>query len=260
MNTQLERADIFANLHIAGDPLIIYNAWDGGSAKTIASAGAKVIATGDHPVGFSHGYSNDNFADFTFDTYLVTIKEIALQAGDLPYSVDINNANNLSGDALKSRIRIILETGAVGVNYEDGPSSEGGLQPIEEQAARIQTIRSQADELGIPLFINARTNAFIDAAPEEHAGLLDEVIQRAAAYKAAGANGFFAPGLSDIELITKLCSSVDMPVNIIRLPGTPSAKELADVGVSRISYGPVPQMTMSAWLKDQATAALNGEQ
>ena len=253
------KATTFTELHIKGDPIIIYNAWDGGSAKTIASCGAKAIATGDHPVGFAHGFGNDDFDDFTFDIYLPTIREIARSAGDLPYSVDINNANGLTGDQLIERIHVILETGAVGINYEDGPDENGGVLSTEEQAARIKTIRETADAAGVPLFINARTNIFIQAASAQHAALLDEAVARAEAYAAAGASGFFVPGLMDIDLITQLTARVAIPVNIIHLAGAPSTKELASAGVARVSYGPMPQIAMTEWLTRQATTALHGD-
>jgi 2-methylisocitrate lyase-like PEP mutase family enzyme len=259
MTTQTDKAHAFANLHVKGSPVIIYNAWDAGSAKTIASAGAKAIATGDHPVGFAHGFGNDDFADFTFETYLSTIKEISKRVEELPFSVDINNANELIGEELKDRIKTILDSGAVGINFEDSFSDGGGVQTIDEQATRIRTIRVAANGIGVPLFINARTDIFAQAKPEEHEGLIDEAVKRAESYKAAGADGFFVPGLLDLGLITKLVERVELPVNIIKFPGAPSTKELASAGVARISYGPVPQMAMSEWLKGQATAAFEGQ-
>lgn len=258
MMDQSSKAKLFTELHVKGEPLIIYNAWDGGSARTIAGCGAKAIATGDHPVGFAHGFSKDDFAGFTFEIYLTTIKEIAGRIGELPYSVDINNADGLVGEDLKERIRTVIQAGAVGINYEDSGANEEVLS-IKDQVERLQTIRTTADEAGVPLFINARTNIFITSDKSQHAGLLDEAVERADAYKTAGASGFFAPGLNDLELITQLVSRVDMPVNIIRLPGAPGTKELAAANVARVSFGPVPQMAMTEWLKDQATTALNGD-
>jgi 2-methylisocitrate lyase-like PEP mutase family enzyme len=259
MPDQITRAKTFADLHIKGNPVIIYNVWDAGSAKTIAGCGAKAIATGDHPVGFAHGYGQDDFADFTFDIYLPTIREVAKRIGSLPLSVDINNANGLVGDELRERINIILEVGAVGINYEDQLPDGSGVQTIEEQVARIKTIRQVADTAGIPLFINARTDIFAKADKTEHAGLIEEAVNRAEAYKSAGGNGFFVPGLMDLDLISQLCERIELPVNIIRLPGAPSSKELTAAGVGRISYGPVPQMQMTEWLKEQASAALHCE-
>lgn len=259
MKSQAEKADEFARLHVKGSPIIIYNAWDGGSAKAIAASGAKAIATGDHPVGFAHGFGDEDFADFTFEIYLPTIKEIAKRAGELPFSVDINNANELTGPELQQRIKTVLEAGAVGINFEDSFTDGSGLQKVEEQADRIRTIRAVADEIGVPLFINARTDMFVLADKAEHAGLLEDAVLRAKAYQDAGASGFFVPGLLDLDLIRQLTDRVELPVNIIRLPGAPSSKELASAGVGRISYGPVPQLAMTEWLKQQAGAALNSE-
>lgn len=254
---QTTKAEAFAALHTPEKPLIIYNAWDAGSAKAIAEAGAKAIATGDHPVGFSHGFTEDDFAGFSFETYFLTIKEIASRIGDLPLSVDISNAEGLDEKALKDRIKSLLEIGVVGINFEDRLSDDSGVLATEEQANRIAIIRSAAEEYGVPLFINARTDIFFLSDPSEHAGLLDEAVRRAEAYKAAGANGFFTPKLLDISLIAQLCERSPLPVNIIRLPGAPTTAELREAGVSRISYGPVVQMEMIEWLKAKAKGALN---
>lgn len=259
MIDQAERARIFADLHIKGDPLIIYNVWDGGSAKTVAGCGAKAIATGDHPVGYAHGYGDDDFDDFSFDTYLLTIKEIASRVGDLPFSVDISNGQGLSLEELKARVKTVLDAGAIGINFEDRLPDSSGVLPIDEQVEKLTAIRAAADEYGVPLFINARTDLFSTSEASVHASLIDEAIQRAEAYKAAGANGLFVPKLNDIELITRLCGQSVLPVNIIRLPGAPSTSELASAGVSRVSYGPVPRLEMTEWLKQKATAALQGE-
>lgn len=259
MTDQSSKAKIFTELHVKGEPLIIYNAWDGGSAKTIASCGAKAIATGDHPVGFAHGFGEDDFAGFTFEIYLTTIKEIASRIGDLPYSVDINNADGLVDEALIERIKTIIQTGAVGINFEDVGAGDNEVLPIEGQVERLQTIRAAADGLDVPLFINARTDIFILSDESQHEALLDVAVERADAYGAAGANGFFVPGLKDLGLIKQLVSRVSLPVNIIRLPGSPSTQELAEAGVARVSFGPVPQIAMTEWLKQEATTALNGD-
>ena len=259
MTSQINKATEFKNLHIKGSPIIIYNAWDAGSAKSIAKAGAKAIATGDHPVGFAHGFGDDDFTDFTFDMYLVTIKEIAKRVGNLPLSIDINNANELVGSALMDRVKTVIDAGAVGINFEDSFTDGSGVQTIDEQVDRIKTIRIAADELSVPLFINARTDIFAQSDPVHHKKHLDEAVERAAAFKNAGADGFFVPGLLDLKLIKKLVESVELPVNIIKFPGSPTTKELAEVGVSRISYGPVPQIAMSNWLVDQAMKAIRGE-
>jgi 2-methylisocitrate lyase-like PEP mutase family enzyme len=259
MSDQKTRAKQFTELHKKGDPVIIYNAWDGGSAKAIEDAGARAIATGDHPVGFSHGYTSEDFNEFTFDLYMTTIKDIA-RVVEVPFSVDISSGEGLILSGLKDRVKMLLKIGVVGINFEDRLDDSSGIKHIEEQVERIKAIRETSEEFGVPLFINARSDIFSTAkSKDEHAGLIDRAVERAKAYKEAGGSGFFVPGLVDIELIKKLCEQSELPVNIIRIPGAPSTKELAEAGVGRISYGPVVQLQMIEWLKKQAILALNGE-
>ena len=256
---QQARALKFKELHVKGDPIILFNAWDGGTAKAIADCGAKAIATGDHPVGFAHGFTDDDFEDFTFDIYLGTVREIIKRIGDLPFSMDISNGEGLTMDQLQERIRIVLDAGVVGINFEDRLPDSSGVIPIADQVLKIEAIRAAAKDYGVELFINARTDLF-STSNDDPRSLLEEAVKRAEAFQAAGADGFFAPVLTDIEFIKRLVSDIELPLNIIKIPNAPSTKELADVGVARISYGPIPQVRMTEWLKGQATTALRGEE
>lgn len=259
MPGQRERAELFTSLHVPGDPLIIYNVWDAGSAKAVAAAGAKAIATGDHPVGFAHGYDNDDFADFTFDSYLGTIREIAGRIDDLPFSVDISNGQDLDLAGLQDRVRTLLDLGVVGVNFEDRLQDSSGVRPAAEQAERIAAIVEAGASAGVPVHVNARTDLFSTAGDTPAADLIDEAVQRGAAYREAGAGSLFTPRLLDLEVIQHLTKASVLPLNIIRLPGAPSTRELAGAGVARVSYGPVAQMRTMAWVTEQAKAALAGE-
>ena len=129
------------------------------------------------------------------------------------------------------------------------------MYSVEQQQTRIAAIREAADAMSIPLFINARTDVFLKNGPATHAEHFDEASVRANAYAAAGASGFFAPGLKDPELIRRLCSLSPLPVNIMVMADTPSNKEMADLGVARISYGPGPYRKMIGALKLAAVAA-----
>lgn len=259
MSGQRERAEHFTALHVKGDPLIIYNVWDAGSAKAVAAAGAKAIATGDHPVGFAHGYDLDDFGEFTFDMYLVTIREIAARIGDLPFSVDISNGGGLDGTGLRERLRVLLDLGVVGVNFEDRLDDSSGVRPAAEQAERIAALIEEATVAGVPLHVNARTDLFSTAGDTPPAELLDEAVERAEAYQRAGARSLFTPRLLDLHVIRSLAERIDLPLNIIRLPGAPSTRELASAGVARVSYGPVAQTRTMAWVTEQAKAALASE-
>jgi len=111
--------------------------------------------------------------------------------------------------------------------------------------------------VGTDFFINARTDLFLKAKAEAHdAALADQAIGRGKAYAAAGANGYFIPGLADLELVERICRVVPIPVNAMHLPGGPSRADWASAGIARVSHGPFPFMAMQAWLEAEARAAL----
>ena len=125
------------------------------------------------------------------------------------------------------------------------------------QAARVGACRATADGAGQPaFFVNARCDLFLKSKPEEHdEAMLGEVLERAAAYAGAGADGFFAPGLVDESLIGRLCEKATLPVNVLVFPATPPAPRLAELGVARISHGPGPWRRAMAALEEAARAA-----
>ena len=120
-----------------------------------------------------------------------------------------------------------------------------GLHSEADQVKRIQAARAAATEFGVDLFINARTDLFLKEGNREwHAGLMPQALERLAAYTEAGASGYFIPALVDPELIGRICDAATIPVNVLMMPGCPSAQELADLGVARISHGPWPYRRM----------------
>lgn len=252
MTTQKEKAEQFNNLHIKGEPLILFNIWDAGSAKAVAESGAKAIATGSHSVAAAFGYTDGQ--DLPLNDAIANIERI-VRAVDVPVTLDFEGGYAAEPNGLRSNIERVLATGAVGINFEDQIVGGDGLYSIDEQSSRIAAIRETADAASIPFFVNARTDVFLKTPPEDHTvEKLEEAITRAAAYAEAGASGLFAPGLKDAELIRKLCERVSLPVNIMVMPTTPSTREMAALGVARISYGPGPYRQMIETLK---TAAAN---
>ncbi len=250
---QKEKAETFKSLHVKGTPVILYNIWDAGSARTLEQAGAKAIATGSWSVAAAHGY--DDGEAIPLELVLTNIKRI-VESVALPVTLDFETgyATELSG--LKENIRNVIAAGAIGINFEDRIMGGRELQTIETQSARVKAIREAADETSIPLFINARTDVFLKTYPAQHnESELDEALRRAEAYAEAGASGLFAPGLRDPELIEKLCDRSSLPVNILVLPDTPPAKTMAQLGVARISHGAAPYRQMSAALKEAAEKA-----
>ncbi|MFL6466656.1 MAG: isocitrate lyase/phosphoenolpyruvate mutase family protein [Pyrinomonadaceae bacterium] len=235
MNNQVERAKEFSDLHVKGDPLIVFNVWDAGTAKAAADIGAKAIATGSYAVAMANGFEDGE--SMPLELVLANLGRI-VSSVDLPVSLDFEGGYAREQDGLAENIKKVIEARAIGINFEDRIVAGEGIYCVEEQAARINAIRSAADEVSVQLFINARTDIFLSrdtsTHTEEH---LNESIERAHAYAEAGASGFFAPALINPDFIGKLCAESPLPVNILVWPGAPSSKELADLGVARISYG-----------------------
>lgn len=225
----------FAALHRAGDPLVLFNVWDAGSAVAVARAGARAIATGSHSLAGAQGY--DDGEHIPFSRLVVTAKQIA-DAVDLPITIDMEAgyATNLAD--LAHNADALTHAGVIGCNIEDRLIRAGGLRAIDEQAERIATVNAEG------LFVNARTDVFLSPLMEgkdpNQVELVYAAIERASAYRSAGAGSFFIPGLSDPDLIAQTCDKVALPVNVMRMPGMVSNHELANLGVARISYGGAP--------------------
>ncbi|MEI2300789.1 isocitrate lyase/PEP mutase family protein [Ensifer sp. MJa1] len=249
--TEKEKAIAFAALHQKGDPLVLYNIWDAGSAKAVADAGAKALATGSWSVAAAHGFGDGEKVPME---WLAEIARLIVASTELPLTVDFEGAYSEDPETGAANVSRILDAGAIGINFEDQVVGKGGVHAIEKQAARIRAIRDMADRRGIPLFINARTDLFLQEGDEaRHAGLVDEAIARGKAYAEAGANGFFVPWLVDAGLIAKVCAASSLPVNIMMRPAAPDLKTLAGAGVARVSYGPGPYRAMMEKLKAAAS-------
>lgn len=250
--SQIEKARRFAALHVKGAPLVLTNVWDAGSARAVAEAGAPALATSSWAVAAAQGY--DDGEHLPLDLHLTIAERIAAATG-VPVSIDFEGGYADTDDALAANIRRLIATGVVGLNFEDRLVRGEGLHSIEAQAGRIRLMRQIADALGLPLFINARTDLFLQADAAGHGALIAEAVQRAEAYKAAGASGFFVPGLAEPSLVESLCGAVELPVNLMLMAPPPSHAPLARLGVARISYGPSPYIGLMSGLKARAQAA-----
>jgi 2-methylisocitrate lyase-like PEP mutase family enzyme len=250
--TQIEKAKTFNRLHIKGQPVILFNIWDAGSALAVEYAGAKAIATGSHSVAAANGF--DDGESLPLDFAIANIERI-VKAVTVPVTLDFEGGYATDIEKLRANVGRVLDAGAVGINFEDQVVGGEGLYSIEEQSNRIAAIRKVADEVGVQLFINARTDIFLKTYPAVHTReQLEEVVTRANAYAAAGASGLFAPGLRDPEMIRELCDRSPLPVNIMVLPDAPSNAEMAELGVARISYGPGPYRQVIESLKSAASS------
>jgi len=258
VTSQIDKAKAFHRLHVKGDPVILYNIWDAGSAKAVAKAGALALATGSAPVAMANGFRDGQ--GIPLDLALANCQRIS-GAVDLPVTLDFEGAYSDDPEEGANNFTQALECGAIGFNFEDQIVGGEGLHTINKQVLRIEAARKACDASGISVFVNARTDVFLKALKakiDPTREMLDEVILRSSAYADAGADGFFAPGLMNLEMIEEFCDSCPLPVNIIALPGTPPNTDLAKAGVARISYGPVPYQQMTAWLTDQAKSVFGG--
>ena len=241
----------FQALHVPGDPLVLVNAWDAGSALAVAEGGARAIATGSWSVAGAHGYGDGEA--LPLDLVLANAARI-VAAVDLPVSIDIEGGYGDAPDAVAATIVRLVATGSAGCNLEDGRIGGDGLYSIADQAARIAAV---AEATGRHFFVDARTDLFLVTAREAHDALLAEAIDRGQAYEEEGAEGFFAPGLADLPLIERLCAALALPVNVLWFDGMPAIGDLAAVGVARVSHGPAPSRAAMRGLSEQARAALN---
>lgn len=234
----------FRDLHRPGDPLILYNVWDAGSADAVARAGPKALATGSASVAGALGYPDGEAVPL--DHLLMVVGRIRAVTV-LPLSVDFEAGYGGTPQAVAENATRLAGLGVAGINLEDGIPPENGIRAAEDHAARIAAIRGASD-----LFINARTDLFLQNPPETHAGLLADALRRADIYAGAGADGFFAPGLVDPVLIAGLCRDCPLPVNIMASPAAPALTQLAGLGVARVSFGPFPWRAAMETLHDAA--------
>ena len=190
------------------------------------------------------------------DTVELIVRQIA-RSVDVPVTVDLEGAYAIEPEQAAANVARIIRAGAIGINFEDGIIGGDGLHDIALQCRRIQVIRTGAEALGVALFINARTDLFLQAASAaSHVTLLHAATERAQAFADAGASGYFAPGLVDEELIGALCEASSQPINIMMKAGAPSPSRLASLGVSRISYGPMPYVQSMQRLGQEASTAV----
>lgn len=252
---QKERARSLASLHVRGNPLILYNAWDAGSAKAIAAAGAPVIATSSWAVAAAQGYEDGESIPLAFVEQIVAR---VIAAVEVPVTVDVEGGYSDDPDVAAENIARLVNLGAVGINFEDRIVAGRGLHEIKVQCRRIAAIRRMADSRGIPLFINARTDIYLGTGIAPEAGLA-EARERAAAYADAGASGFFVPGLVDLRAIETLCNTIKLPVNVMTMPELPDVRALAGAGVARISHGPGPYVQAMETVRAAAHAILDSE-
>ena len=234
----------FASMHVPGKPVLLYNIWDIGSAVAVAKAGAPAIATGSHGLAEALGYPDGE--GIPLNLLLETTRRV-VGAVDVPVTVDFEGGFAADPAHIAEHGRMLAEAGAVGCNFEDQVIGGEGLHPITEQARRVAAIAEGG------LWVNARTDLFLKKLlagqdPNDES-LLVEAMERAHAFAEAGAHSYFVPGVSDLDLVARICAISPLPVNVIKGDAMDIAAAAA-AGVARISWGARPWR----WAMEMLTA------
>jgi len=231
---QKSKANAFRQMHRGSNILVLPNAWDVVSARLFEEAGFGAIATTSAGVAFTLGYPDGQ--KISREEMLARVARIA-RAVRTPVTADVESGyGNRPEDAASTALGVI-EAGAVGMNLEDGTGNPA--KPLSElplQLERIHAVREAAMKTNVLLVLNARTDIYLDQVGPK-GSRYDETLKRAIAFRDAGADCIFVPGLHDADTIGRLVKDLKCPLNILVGPGAPSVATLERLGVARLSVG-----------------------
>ncbi|MFL5840551.1 MAG: isocitrate lyase/phosphoenolpyruvate mutase family protein [Thermoleophilaceae bacterium] len=244
------QCDLLRSLHRPGDPLLLPNAWDVATARAVVAAGFPVVATTSGGVAGTLGYEDHEGAPG--DEMLAAAERIA-RGVEVPVTVDAEAGYGMEPAELVAALRT---AGAAGCNLEDTDHADETVRDRDRHAEWLGAVRQAADEDGYPLVINARVDVFLGpffagAGPETLEELIPEAVRRANAYLEAGVDCVYPIGLWETDALRHFISEIRGPVNVIRLPQTPSVAELAALGVARVSWATLLYRDAMARFEDQ---------
>lgn len=242
MPTLKDHAERLLDLHRPGDPVMLPTVWDVWSARAVLESGFSALTVGSHPLADARGQSDGE--GMTLGEALEGIGRIT-SAVEVPVSADLESGYDTEAAELVERV---LEAGIVGINIEDTVHSASRMRSPEEHADYISAIRQSADEAGVHLVINGRTDAF--AAADSIDDPLDEAIRRMNLMEQAGADALYPVRLPGKDALSTILEAVSTPVNVTAhpvkgaLPEGLDVQQLAELGVGRISFGPLLQAAL----------------
>ena len=237
MNLQLDQATQFRQLHRGPGILILPNAWDVASARVFEEAGFPALATTFAGIAFSLGYPDGQ--KIPREEMLARIGRIA-RAVRVPLTADVESGYGATPEEAAQTSRELVQAGVVGMNLEDASvRRDQPLIDLQLAVEKIRAVREAAMQLGSQIVVNARTDVYLLPGGNPDADY-SEALRRLIAFRDAGADCVFAPGLKDSETIERLVKAVGCPLNILAAPGAPSIPELAKLGVARVSVGSGP--------------------
>lgn len=234
-NEQNRRAKDFFNLHHNGKLLVLPNIWNVIGARILQVKGVPAAATSSAAISSSLGYRDGE--QIKFATHLDIIKGI-INSVDIPVTADIESGYAKGTSGLKESVNQVIETGVAGINIEDSFEKEGSLRHVEQQCSRIAGIREVAEDNGIALFINARVDCFLSNSDKPQEEMIEETIERANEYYKAGADCVYPIGGLDRETVITLRKAIKAPINLLGSRKTVSLKEMQDIGINRVTFGP----------------------
>lgn len=232
---QRAKARRFLELHTGGRLLVLPNAWDAGSARIFEQAGFHALGTTSAGVALSLGYPDGERVSRA--DMLEVVRRIA-SAVAIPVTADLEAGYGPTVNDAVETAKGAIAAGAVGMNFEDS-TSDDRLVDVAVNVERIRAVKKVAEAEGIAFVLNARTDVFLLQIGEP-AGRFDETVRRANAYRAAGADCLFVPGVTDAETIGRLVRAIKGPMNVLAGRGTPPTGELERLGVARVSIGGGP--------------------
>jgi len=247
ISSTAEKAELLRSLHVPGDPLIVTNVWDSITARVVAGApGVRALATASHSISEAHGVEDGEGLDV--DEMLAAAR-IIIRSVDLPVSVDFEKAYASDAAGTLDNVFRLIEEGAAGLNIEDSiGQAKAPLYDIDTQVSKVAAARQAGDRAGVPIVINAR----VDSLAGDPDGF-DDAITRANAYLAAGADCAFVLGLGTEDLVKAALDRIDGKVSVISNPSAMPLARLAELGVSRVSFGPTTMGLTLSHLRDAAT-------
>jgi len=229
------KADALRRLHVEGPMLVLPNAWDAGSARIFVEAGFPALATTSAGIAFSLGYPDGE--RISRDEMLAAVSRITRRIS-VPITADMEAGYGETAGAVGETVRRVIDAGAVGMNLEDR-MEEKHLIEFSLAVERVRAARRAADATGVPLVLNARTDAF--EAPEiPRDKRIAEAVRRGNAFREAGADSVFVPFVGDSGTIEQLVQQIHAPVNILGTPNAPTLKAMAALGVRRVTFGSAP--------------------
>lgn len=247
MNEQAKKAQTLLSLHNNGRLLILPNVWNPIGARMLQAKGYSAVATASAAIAESLGYGDGE--QLKLSTMLETVARI-VRSVEIPVTADFEAGYSSTIEGLQQNISLLLETGAVGINFEDSFDHSSRLRPISEQVERIKAVREAAARKGIHLVINARADSFFAEGFSTDEERIEDVITRSNAYIQAGADCVYPIGRGDRETLSILRKRISAPINVLASAKTASLKELQELGINRVSYGPYVFRSLLAKMSD----------